>query len=214
MSKTLRTREIVFATATVAAIAAIASAQPQGQPPSPAPSAPRPSQPPPRPTESPPTQQPMPSEQPMPPTDQMNMAVSRNPQELKLAPVPGVPTCANGAAETGDPMKTAFVLLAKSKSNCVIPWHWHTATENVTIVSGTVRMEMRDGSKPVTMKAGGFSHLPSRHVHQFTCIENCMFFIHSDGAFDIHYVDPTGEEIPADEALKPFKESTVPMGPT
>ena len=28
-----------------------------------------------------------------------------------------------------------------------------------------------------------------RHVHQFSCLKDCVMYVHSDGPFDIHYVD-------------------------
>ena len=62
-------------------------------------------------------------------------------------------------------------------------------------------MEMKDG-KPVTLRAGGFALMPSKHVHRFSCVKSCTFFVHSDSAFDIHYVDGQGQEISLDEALK------------
>ena len=44
--------------------------------------------------------------------------------------------------------------------------------------------------------------MPSKHVHQFTCTAACTGFVYSDGAFDIHYVDASGKEIPLDAAMK------------
>jgi hypothetical protein len=43
--------------------------------------------------------------------------------------------------------------------------------------------------------------MPSKHVHQFTCTSACTAFVSSDAAFDIHYVDTDGKEIPPDTAL-------------
>jgi quercetin dioxygenase-like cupin family protein len=67
------------------------------------------------------------------------------------------------------------------------------------------------GEKPITLKAGGFAIMPAHHVHQFRCIENCVLYIYSDTAFDIHYVDQQGKEILPVDALKAVKETTVPM---
>jgi hypothetical protein len=38
-------------------------------------------------------------------------------------------------------------------------------------------------------------------VHQFTCISACTAFLASNAAFDIHYVDANGTEIPTEQAL-------------
>jgi len=45
-------------------------------------------------------------------------------------------------------------------------------------------------------------HLTSKHVHQFTCVTACKLFLAIDAAFDIHYVDASGNEISPDDALK------------
>ena len=114
---------------------------------------------------------------------------------------PGLPTCIKGAVKNGDPTKGSAVILAKSTAGCVVPWHWHTATEQLMVVSGSGKVEMKDG-KPAMLHASGFVNLPGKSPHQFTCTAACTFFIATDGAFDIHYVDKDGKEISPDEALK------------
>jgi hypothetical protein len=52
------------------------------------------------------------------------------------------------------------------------------------------------------VRTGDYLHLPSKHVHQFTCITACKLFLAIDAAFDIHYVDASGNEISPDDALK------------
>ncbi len=49
--------------------------------------------------------------------------------------------------------------------------------------------------------------MPSKHVHQFTCLKECSFYVYSDAAFDTHYVDPAGAELTPDEALKKVDET-------
>ena len=71
------------------------------------------------------------------------------------------------------------------------------------IVSGKAKVEMKEASS--TMAAGDYINLPAKHAHQFTCLAACVFFIESDRAFDIHYVNAEGKEIPQEEALKPAK---------
>ena len=39
------------------------------------------------------------------------------------------------------------------------------------------------------------------HVHQFKCTSACTGFVSSDTAFDIHYVDAAGKEVPLEAAL-------------
>ncbi len=131
---------------------------------------------------------------------------ARNMAEMKFAMVPGLPTQTVGSVQSGDPAKGPFILLAKAAAGSTIPWHWHTGAERLMIVSGVADVEMKDG-KPVRLQAGGFAELPARHVHQFRCEQECVFYLDSDAAFDIHYVDGQGKEISDAEALKAVKET-------
>src|SRR5258708_34277333 len=47
----------------------------------------------------------------------------------KFVNLPGLPTCMKASVLSGDPTKGAFLLLVKTATGCVIPWHWHTTTE-------------------------------------------------------------------------------------
>jgi len=134
-------------------------------------------------------------------------AGGRNVTEMKLTMMPSLPTCTLGTVESGDPTKGPSIIFAKVSAGCSVPWHWHTPTERIMIVSGVARIEMKDG-KPLTLRAGGFAMMPSHHVHQFTCEESCQMYIDSDAAFDIHYVNAQGGEISPADAIKAIKEKT------
>jgi quercetin dioxygenase-like cupin family protein len=127
---------------------------------------------------------------------------------MKFVTVPGLPACALNSVQSGDPTKGPSIILAKVATGCTIPWHWHTPNEHLMMVSGVARVEMKD-VKPFTLRGGGFAMLPSRHVHQFRCDRDCLFYVYSDAAFDIHYVDGQGKEITPDEALKAVKEKAA-----
>ena len=118
----------------------------------------------------------------------------------KFVTLPVLPSCMTISAQRGDPVKGAAVLLLKFKSGCVVPWHWHTANENLMMVSGNGKSEMSGGAH--TMAMGDYLYLAGRQVHQFTCISSCLVFDVIDEAFDIHYVDKDGNEIPVEQALK------------
>jgi quercetin dioxygenase-like cupin family protein len=120
----------------------------------------------------------------------------------KFMGLPVIPACMTVSVQEGDPAKTAVVILAKFKPGCVVPWHWHTANERLLIVSGTGKGEMKDVSKPVSLKPGDYILLPAKGIHQFTAVTNMELFLLSDAAFDIHYVDPSGKEILTEVALK------------
>jgi mannose-6-phosphate isomerase-like protein (cupin superfamily) len=128
-------------------------------------------------------------------------AVERNMADMKLGPLPGLPACAQGAVQKGDPSKEPSFIFGKLSAGCTIPWHWHTPNEHLVMVSGEARIEMKDG-KPFDLRPGGFALLPSRHLHQFSCVKSCALYVYSDTAFDIHYVDKQGKEIPQAEALR------------
>ena len=120
----------------------------------------------------------------------------------KFTNFPGVPQCMMGAVQQGDPAKGNAVLLLKAQSGCMLPWHWHTPSEQLMMVSGRAKAEMKD-SGPVILRAGDYLNLTFRHVHQFTCMASCMLFDVTGAApFDVHYVDAIGNEIPAEQALK------------
>jgi len=132
------------------------------------------------------------------------MGVLRKLSENKFTPTPGLPSCIPGAVQSGDPSKGPSVIAFKGAAGCLIPWHWHTPTEQVMIVSGSMKLEMK-GGRSATLGPGGFAMLPSKHVHQARCISACSGFVHSDAAFDIHYVDANGNEITLEAALSMSK---------
>ena len=133
------------------------------------------------------------------------MGVLRKLSENKLAPMAGLPSCVTMAVESGDPSKGPSVIVFKATSGCLIPWHMHTPTEHVMIVSGSAKVEMKGGATAI-LGPGGYAMMPSKHVHQFSCPSACAAFVHSDGAFDIQYVDADGKQIPTEAALAKKKK--------
>jgi quercetin dioxygenase-like cupin family protein len=119
----------------------------------------------------------------------------------KFVNFPGLPKCMTGSVQNGDPTKGASTILAKSAPGCTVPWHWHTADEQLMMISGAARVSMKEG-KPEAVRSGDYLALPGKQVHQFTCVSACTLFIAPSGAFDIHYVGKDGKEISAEDALK------------
>jgi quercetin dioxygenase-like cupin family protein len=111
-----------------------------------------------------------------------------------------LPPCLTLSVQRGDPSKGPAVILLKFKPGCVVPWHWHTASEQLIVVSGTGKAQMKDG-QPTTVHPGDYLYLPGKHVHQFTAVTAVTMFDLPSGAFDIHYVDPAGTEIPPEKAF-------------
>src|SRR5690349_22574476 len=108
------------------------------------------------------------------------------PAQMKLVMFPVMPTCALGAVVNGDPSKGPSIIYAKMSSGCVFPWHWHTPSEHLMIVSGTMRVQAK-GEKATTLHAGAFALMPSHHVHEASCTTPCTLYVYSDAAFDMHY---------------------------
>jgi hypothetical protein len=122
------------------------------------------------------------------------------PQSLKFEPIPAMPSCASAAILRGNPRSGPAWVLLKLASGCRVPWHWHTANEDLLVISGQGSLPMKDGP-PLPFVPGAYASLPSKHVHQAICTRSCLFFNSADAAFDIHYVDANGQEIAADQAL-------------
>jgi quercetin dioxygenase-like cupin family protein len=126
--------------------------------------------------------------------------MGQNPAQMKFTKFPNFPSCATGAVVNGDPAKGPSIILAKMTAGCTIPWHWHTPAEHLMMVSGSARLETKDG-KPFTLRTGGFSMLPPHHVHNFHANTACTMYVYSDAPFDIHYVNAEGSEISFDDAM-------------
>lgn len=115
---------------------------------------------------------------------------------------PGAPDCLYISPAHGDPSTGASTFLGKFDAGCTVPWHWHTANENIVVLSGLFQLTAK-GGKAVVIKGGDYAFMPARHVHQAKCAGSkpCTFYVSLDGAFDIHYVDASGQEISPDKAL-------------
>lgn len=63
------------------------------------------------------------------------------------------------ATEQGDPSKEPSVLKMKGSAGCAVPWHWHSATENIMMVSGTAMTQVK-GEKLTKLGPGSFLSFP------------------------------------------------------
>ena len=135
--------------------------------------------------------------------------VYASPASTKLGALPVLPGCMTVAAVHGDFTKEPAAILAKFTSGCVVPWHWHTAGENIMLTSGQGKIEMKDGTTHV-VNTGDYLFLPGKQPHQFTCTMACTMYDLPTGAFDIHYIDKDGKEIQPDQALKTSGKGAKP----
>lgn len=125
----------------------------------------------------------------------------------RFGTLPVLPSCMTISAVNGDLTKGPATILAKAAAGCVVPWHWHTANEQLMFVAGTGTIEPK-GATEHDVKGGDFIFLPAKQAHQFTCTATCLFYDVIDGAFDIHYIDKNGNEIPAAQVLKRQPKAT------
>ncbi len=96
--------------------------------------------------------------------------------------------CLQSALEAGDPTKGSSTFILKAPPGCVVPWHHHTAQEQLIIIAGAVLAEMTD--HPSTrLGPGGFAVMEGHMAHQFTCQGKaaCVMFVTFDRAYDIFW---------------------------
>jgi quercetin dioxygenase-like cupin family protein len=79
-------------------------------------------------------------------------------------------------------------LILKASPGCVVPWHFHTAEEQLIIISGAVLAEMTD-HQPTRLGPGGFAMMGGHMPHQFTCQGKsaCLMIVAFDRAYDIYW---------------------------
>jgi quercetin dioxygenase-like cupin family protein len=108
--------------------------------------------------------------------------------QVRFAPDEDV-KCLESALENGNPSKGASTFILKAPPNCIVPWHYHTAGEQLIVTQGNVKTEM-DGMAAVSLAAGGFAMMPGKAKHQFSCQSKnpCVLFVTFDRTYDIFWV--------------------------
>lgn len=119
----------------------------------------------------------------------------QNTKDMKWGPAPAfLPKGAKLAVLSGNPMAAGeFVMRLKMPANYVVPAHWHSTDELLTIISGNFYGGMGDKvdkSKAMAVHPGGFVAMPAKMHHFAFCKGPCVVQITAMGPFDIHYIDP------------------------
>src|SRR5262249_49959001 len=98
--------------------------------------------------------------------------------------------CLASALETGDASHGPSTFILKAPPGCIVPWHFHTAQEQVILIQGEAKMEM-EGHPSATLRAGGFAVMPGKVPHQFSCVGNgpCLSTVVFDGPYDIFWLN-------------------------
>jgi len=123
------------------------------------------------------------------------------PDQVKFGPAPPfLPPGAQLAVLEGDPMASSgdFTIRLKMPDGYKLAPHTHPNRENVTVLSGTLKVGMGDqfdGSKMAAFPAGSFAYLdPSMH-HYGMAVGETVVQIHGAAPLQVKYVnasdDPT-----------------------
>lgn len=93
------------------------------------------------------------------------------------------------AVQSGDPSKGACVVMMKFPKGLTIPAHTHTASEVVTVVSGTAVFgsgEKADVSKGTELGAGSYIQVPAKSPHWAFAKEEFIISVNFSHAVDFH----------------------------
>ena len=118
-----------------------------------------------------------------------------NPGDIKWGDVPPVlPKGAKIAVLTGDPFKPgAYVIRLMLPAGYKIPPHWHTQSENLTVISGAFYLgngDTLDMAHAHLLQQGGYHSLPAKAHHFAFTKKPTVLQIHGEGPFDITYINP------------------------
>ncbi|NYS10799.1 cupin domain-containing protein [Ralstonia pickettii] len=124
-----------------------------------------------------------------------------NPSALKWVDAPpSLPKGAKLAVLYGDPGKDGpYVVRLKTPGGYKVPPHWHTETENLTVISGTLYLgsgDTMDMGAAHALKTGGFHNLPGGMHHYAFTRAATVVQIHGTGPLDIKYVNPQDDPSP------------------
>lgn len=118
------------------------------------------------------------------------------PDTVQYGPVPPfIPPGAQLAVLEGDPMASTgdYTVRLKMPDGYRIPPHWHPKRENVTVISGTMKLGMGDHFEESAMQsypAGSFAYLdPNMHHYVITSGE-VIVQIHGMSPVQFNYINP------------------------
>lgn len=121
------------------------------------------------------------------------------PDQMKYGPAPAfVPPGAQLAVLEGDPMASSgdFTIRFKMPDGYKIAPHTHPNRENVTAISGTLKVGMGDqfdASKMMSFAAGSFAYLdPSMHHYAMASGET-VIQIHGMSPVKFNYINPADD---------------------
>src|SRR3979411_342305 len=121
------------------------------------------------------------------------------PDQVKFGPAPPfLPPGAQLAVLEGDPMASSgdFTIRLKLPDGYKVAPHTHPNRENVTVISGTLKVGMGDqfdASKMAAFNAGSFAYLdPSMH-HYAAASGETVIQIHGTSPVKFNYINPADD---------------------
>jgi mannose-6-phosphate isomerase-like protein (cupin superfamily) len=124
------------------------------------------------------------------------------PDQVKFGPAPpSLPAGAQLAVLEGDPMASSgdFTVRLKMPDGYKIAPHTHPNRENVTVLSGTIKVGMGDqfdASKMMSFGPGSFAYLdPSMH-HYAAAYGETVIQIHGMSPLKLNYINPADDPTP------------------
>jgi mannose-6-phosphate isomerase-like protein (cupin superfamily) len=124
------------------------------------------------------------------------------PDQIKWGPAPPfIPSGAQLAVLEGDPMAASgdFTIRLKMPDGYRIAPHTHPHRENVTVLSGTLKVGMGDkfdATKMMSFGAGSFAYLdPSVH-HYAAASGETVIQIHGQSPAKFNYINPADDPTP------------------
>jgi quercetin dioxygenase-like cupin family protein len=115
--------------------------------------------------------------------------------DIKWGPAPPFfPKGSQFAVMQGDPSKSGvYTVRLMMPAGYFIAPHFHPTDEEVTVLSGALRLGMgdvEDSTKAATLKAGGYVTAGANMHHFARAMEPTVVQVHGMGPFAITYVNP------------------------
>ena len=121
------------------------------------------------------------------------------PSQIKWGPPPPfVAAGAQLAVLEGDPMASSgdYTIRLKMPDGYKIAPHWHPKRENVTVISGSLKVGMGDtfdASKMTTVRAGSFAFLDPDMHHYVQVVGPTIVQVHGVAPVQFNYVNPSDD---------------------
>jgi mannose-6-phosphate isomerase-like protein (cupin superfamily) len=121
------------------------------------------------------------------------------PDQVKYGPAPpSLPPGAQLAVLEGDPMAASgdFTVRLKMPDGYKIAPHTHPNRENVTVLSGTIKVGMGDqfdASKMMSFGAGSFAYLDPTMHHYAASSGETVIQIHGMSPLKVNYINPADD---------------------